>query len=211
MHPPPSMVPPVAPAQFQGNFGGSGSNLISPSTDSGVFTSSPAEPWRGQPAGHHPRVEDVGAFPEANKTPWRDSVVEDAEAQYPYSDEDASMPDSDDAVEDVMIEDSAYGQLVYSRNDGPWDVYGTKMRSFSAFADETILTSYIPTPNLSPLNDERTAALFWHFVNVTAPSMSLYERHPFDHSKLSNNQTVPKAGHNIWTCKIGTLLVLRLD
>ncbi|GKT80168.1 C6 finger domain-containing protein [Colletotrichum tofieldiae] len=192
----------VSPAsQFQGQFGGHRSNLVSPNTDSGAFVHSPAEPWKEEATAGHARVEGMDVFPDSHVAAERNRPVEDTEIQYLYSDDDASMPDSDDAFEDVMGEESAYGQLVQSRNDGPWDGFGTKMRSFSAFADETILTSYIPTPNNSPLNDERTAALFWHFINVTGPSMSLYERHPFDHSKLSNNHSVPKAGHNIWTCE----------
>ncbi|GKT59116.1 C6 finger domain-containing protein [Colletotrichum tofieldiae] len=199
----------VSPAsQFQGQFGGHRSNLVSPNTDSGAFVHSPAEPWKEEATAGHARVEGMDVFPDSHVAAERNRPVEDTEIQYLYSDDDASMPDSDDAFEDVMGEESAYGQLVQSRNDGPWDGFGTKMRSFSAFADETILTSYIPTPNNSPLNDERTAALFWHFINVTGPSMSLYERHPFDHSKLSNNHSVPKAGHNIWTSLLQAMLAL---
>ncbi|KAJ0310066.1 hypothetical protein COL516b_002572 [Colletotrichum fioriniae] len=203
-----SIISPTS--QFQAQFGGQQSNLVSPNTDSGAFVHSPTEPWRHQPARAQAHVEEMDVYPSTNSAPQMDHPVEDAEFQYPCSDDDASMPDSEDAFEDLMGEESAYGQLVQSRNDGPWDGFGTKMRSFSAFADETILTSYIPTPNNSPLNDERTAALFWHFINVTGPSMSLYERHPFDHSKLTNNFSVPKAGHNIWT-SLGALQIAKLQ
>uniref|UniRef100_L2FEC2 C6 finger domain-containing protein n=1 Tax=Colletotrichum fructicola (strain Nara gc5) TaxID=1213859 RepID=L2FEC2_COLFN len=144
------------------------------------------------------RVEEIRHYP--NDPLRREDVVEDPDVQFFFNDDDdASMGDSDDGFEDLMGEESAYGQLVQARSDGPWDGFGTEVRKFSAFAEETILTSYIPTPNNSPLNDERTAALFWHFINVTGPSMSLYERHPFDHTKLMNNFSVPKAGHNLWT------------
>ncbi|KAK2011161.1 hypothetical protein LZ32DRAFT_534401 [Colletotrichum eremochloae] len=197
MHSNPSIVSPAS--QFQAQFGGHRSSLVSLSTDSGTFVHSPTEPWKEQAAAGHAHVEEMGVFSGHNAAAQRNQPVEDAEIEYMYSEDDESMPDSDDALENVMGEESAYGQLVQSRNDGPWDGFGTKMRSFSSFADEAILTSYIPTPNNSPLNDERTAALFWHFINVTGPSMSLYERHPFDHSKLTNNYSVPKAGHNIWT------------
>ncbi|KAJ0159295.1 putative transcriptional regulatory protein C15D4.02 [Colletotrichum tanaceti] len=197
MHSSSSVISPAS--QFRGQFSDHRSSLASPITDSGPFVQKPTEPWRGQSTAASTRVEETAVFSDNNAAAGTDQQAEDAEIEYMYSDDDASMPDSDDAFDDVMGEESAYGQLVQSRNDGPWDGFGTKMRSFSAFAEETILTSYIPTPNNSPLNDERTAALFWHFVNVTGPSMSLYERHPFDHSKLTNNYSVPKAGHNIWT------------
>ncbi|KAK2063654.1 hypothetical protein LY76DRAFT_184456 [Colletotrichum caudatum] len=200
IHSSPSIVSPTS--QFQAQFGGHRNTLVSPNTDSGIFVRSPTEPWKEQAAAAapgHARVGQMGVFPNHNAAAQRNPLTEDAEIEYLYSEEDESMPDSDDAFEDVMGEKSAYGQLVQSRNDGPWDSFGTKMRTFSSFADEATLTSYIPTPNNSPLNDERTAALFWHFINVTGPSMSLYERHPFDHAKLTNNYSVPKAGHNIWT------------
>ncbi|KAK1594372.1 uncharacterized protein LY79DRAFT_668659 [Colletotrichum navitas] len=200
MHSSPSIVSPAG--QFQAQFGGHRSSLVSPNTDSGAFVHSPTEPWREQAtvaAPGHARVEQMGVFSDHNAAAQGNQLADNAEMEYLYSEDDESMPDSDDAFEDAMGEESAYGQLVQSRNDGPWDGFGTRMRTFSSFADEAILTSYIPTPNHSPLNDERTAALFWHFINVTGPSMSLYERHPFDHSKLANNYSVPKAGHNIWT------------
>ncbi|KAF6841986.1 C6 finger domain-containing protein [Colletotrichum plurivorum] len=194
--PTPSLISSISPEQFQGPFGGVHSNLVSPQTDAGTFSGRPSVSWQGQ-APTHARVEEVDTF--SGDALRRIDIVDDPDIQYLYSDDDASMADSDDAFEDLMGEESKYGQLVQSRSDGPWEGFGTKMRTFSAFAEETILTSYIPTPNNSPLNDERTAALFWHFVNVTGPSMSLYERHPFDHTKLMNNHSVPKAGHNIWT------------
>jgi len=51
------------------------------------------------------------------------------------------------------------------------------------------------------LNDPHTAAIFWYFVNMTGPSMSLYERHPFDPSPMFQGAPVPKARRHIWTCK----------
>ncbi|KAJ3953944.1 hypothetical protein N0V92_009577 [Colletotrichum tropicale] len=197
MPPTPSLTSPISPDQFQGPFGGAQSTFVSPNTDNGSFAYVPREAWQGQPS-NHARVEEIRHYP--NDPLRREDVVEDPDVQFFFNDDDdASMGDSDDGFEDLMGEESAYGQLVQARSDGPWDGFGTEVRKFSAFAEETILTSYIPTPNNSPLNDERTAALFWHFINVTGPSMSLYERHPFDHTKLMNNFSVPKAGHNLWT------------
>ncbi|KAJ5009521.1 putative transcriptional regulatory protein [Colletotrichum sp. SAR 10_99] len=197
MPPTPSLTSPISPDQFQGPFGGAQSTFVSPNTDNGSFAYVPREAWQGQPS-NHVRVEEIRHYP--NDPLRREDVVEDPDVQFFFNDDDdASMGDSDDGFEDLMGEESAYGQLVQARSDGPWDGFGTEVRKFSAFAEETILTSYIPTPNNSPLNDERTAALFWHFINVTGPSMSLYERHPFDHTKLMNNFSVPKAGHNLWT------------
>ncbi|TDZ65147.1 hypothetical protein CTRI78_v003651 [Colletotrichum trifolii] len=198
MPPTPSSTLPISPESFQGPFAGIPHSIVSPSTDDGAFPAGPSSVWGRLPPGHE-RVEEVGVFPEASDPLGRNDVMDESEIQYAFSDDDASMADSEDAFDGLMAEGSAYGQLVQTRSSGPWEGYGTKPRSFSAFADEYTLTSYIPTPNNSPLNDDRTAALFWHFISVTGPSMSLYERHPFDHAKLMNNYSVPKAGHNIWT------------
>ncbi|KAL0944266.1 C6 finger domain-containing protein [Colletotrichum truncatum] len=198
MPPTPSLTSPISPEQFQGSFSSAQSTFVSPNTDNGSFTSRQPQPWQ-EHTSSHPRVEEVDVVPTADEILKRGDIMEDPEVQYLYSDDDASMVDSEDGFDDLMGEESAYGQLIQSRSEGHWEGFGTKVRTFSAFAEEAILTSYIPTPNNSPLNDERTAALFWHFVNVTGPSMSLYERHPFDHTKLMNNFSVPKAGHNLWT------------
>jgi hypothetical protein len=78
----------------------------------------------------------------------------------------------------------------------------TRMRTFSAYAQGHSLTTYVPTANQSGLRDAQSLAVFRHFIYVTGPSMSLYERHPFDHSKVSSNIPVPQTGQNIWTCKL---------
>ncbi|RXG48675.1 hypothetical protein VDGE_08992 [Verticillium dahliae] len=128
-----------------------------------------------------------------------DEVQERTQWEHVYSDEDASMGESEDEFE-ALPRESTYGTLVQSHMDGPLDGFGTEMRTFTAFANDETLTSYIPQAINSPLNDSKTAALFWHFVNVTGPSMSLYERHPFDHKeKMMGNHQAPNSNHSIWT------------
>lgn len=124
---------------------------------------------------------------------------EDIELGFDHmSDEDTSMGESDDEY-GVVGRDSAYGALIQSHRDGHLEGLGTNMRSFSAFAHHDILTSYIPHSTNSPLNDKKVAALFWHFVQVTGPSMSLYERHPFDHNDRPLVGNATAANQNIWT------------
>ncbi|KAI1142202.1 hypothetical protein F5Y05DRAFT_402162 [Hypoxylon sp. FL0543] len=91
------------------------------------------------------------------------------------------------------------GIVAFQRLDQPYDVFGTHTRTFSAFAPENLLATYEPSPANSPLNDKQIAAVFWHFVNVTGPSISLYERHPFDPSTIFQGQPIPKARQHIWT------------
>lgn len=91
--------------------------------------------------------------------------------------------------------------LIDGRAIAHHEVDDTRLRTFSAYAEGHTLTSYIPTPSLSGLPDPQTLAVFRHFIYVTGPSMSLYERHPFDHSKVSSDIPIPQSGQNIWTCK----------
>ncbi|SPO05939.1 related to UPC2 - regulatory protein involved in control of sterol uptake [Cephalotrichum gorgonifer] len=79
------------------------------------------------------------------------------------------------------------------------EVDDTRMRTFSAYAQGNILTTYTPSAKQSGLTDAQTLAVFRHFIYVTGPSMSLYERHPFDHSKVSSEIPIPQSGQNIWT------------
>jgi len=128
-------------------------------------------------------------FDQADREDW----------EIPLSDDDVSMGESDDEI--LEVRDPRIGALIASQLEGPMSGFGTRMRSFSAYADTGLLTAYFPSAQTSPLTDPRTATVFWHFVNVTGPSMSLYERHPMDHSRLAESRPAPIAGHNIWTCK----------
>jgi hypothetical protein len=120
--------------------------------------------------------------------------------------DDTSMGDSNDEIIPYHQSKDDWGAVVASHSDGPLDPYGTRMREFGAFAYDKILASYTPSPQDSPLSNSTTAAVFWHFVNVTGPSMSLYERHPFDHSKVVQEHANANAAQNIWTCELSILL-----
>lgn len=127
------------------------------------------------------------------------------EEEYWYSDDDASMAESDD---DVMLQShnathlqaNDQGIIVARRLDGIPDVHGTGIRTFTPLTDNNMLATYIPSSTNSPLNDTQTAAVFWYFVTVTGPSISLYERHPLDPAPMFQGHPVPKARQHIWTC-----------
>lgn len=102
---------------------------------------------------------------------------------------------------DELVRTRKLNGLVDGRAIAHHEVDETRMRTFSAYAEGHTLTSYIPTATQSGLTDPQTLAVFRHFIYVTGPSMSLYERHPFDHSKVSPDIPIPQSGQNIWTCK----------
>ncbi|OIW31765.1 hypothetical protein CONLIGDRAFT_660025 [Coniochaeta ligniaria NRRL 30616] len=121
-------------------------------------------------------------------------------------DDEASMGESEDENEDFAEEDLAHlesndlGIQVARRMDRKAEYYDARLRTFTGFVDaNNVLDTYTPSSTNSPLNDTQTASVFWYFVNVTGPSMSLYERHPFDPSPLFQGQPVPKARRHIWT------------
>lgn len=93
------------------------------------------------------------------------------------------------------------GLMVANRLQSPVDLYGTQIRSFHSLAGENILTNYSPSPADTPLNNPQTAAIFWYFVNVTAPALSLFERNPLDPSRMFSGEPIPKSYQHIWTCE----------
>lgn len=66
-------------------------------------------------------------------------------------------------------------------------------------ADDSFLTTYSPSSSSSPLEDTGTSAIFWHFVNVTGPSMSLYGRDPIDYMRVWEPNPSPAAMRSLWT------------
>jgi len=124
--------------------------------------------------------------------------------EYWYSDDDESMADSEDATylgsQTAHLEANDLGVLVKRRLDGHMDDSGTHLRTFANFATENVLASYFPSSSNSPLNDTRTASIFWYFVNVTGPTMSLFERHPVNPSPIFEGKPVAKSSQHTWTC-----------
>ena len=135
------------------------------------------------------------------------SAALDERMEYWHSDDEASMAASedeefpDDGYIAAQLESNDLGIQVTRRMPAQGDIYGTKIRSFAGFVNENVLETYMPSSTNSPLNDAQTAAIFWYFVNVTAPSISMYERHPFDTSTMFRGQPVPKTNQHLWTCK----------
>jgi hypothetical protein len=162
--------------------------------------------------GHHGPAsgpEQSLASPESGDGGFHPPVS--TEDDYWQSDDEASMADSDDAMPDshsAHLDANDFGIQVTRRLEPLHDVYGVGIRSFASSANDNILDAYTPSSDSSPLNDTRTAAVFWHFVNVTGQSMSLYERHAFDLTPMFQGHPVPKQRQNIWACQYNRYLSL---
>ncbi|KAH8889712.1 hypothetical protein GQ53DRAFT_782857 [Thozetella sp. PMI_491] len=179
-------------------------NIISPTQtrngSAGYEQLSPlSERWQSQGSRHGSLPTPVEEEPAASASAASDGLI------YWHSDDEASMAESEDEeiLNDMIVAEhlksNDLGIQVARRMPEPVDVYSTHVRTHTGSVDENMLETYSPSSSNSPLNDAQTASIFWYFVNVTAPSMSLYERHPFDSAPLFQGQPVPKTNQHIWT------------
>ncbi|KAG9229751.1 hypothetical protein BJ875DRAFT_177734 [Amylocarpus encephaloides] len=142
---------------------------------------------------------------------------EEEEEEDPFDPFDVSDEDT------LMEEDDgfAWQEVSYShhiqRNDLGIQVVGALLgpgqrfqdlhpRSITSFIDRPdMLATYAPSIQSSPLNDPMTARIFCHFVNVTGPCISMFERNPANPSLIFQGQPVPSSQHHIWTYTFPTL------
>ena len=72
-------------------------------------------------------------------------------------------------------------------------------RRYDTFISQGILDHYRPDEVANPLGNEATARLFLHFVAVTGPSLSIYERQVRNTSMLFTEGQVPLSQQGLWT------------
>ena len=132
--------------------------------------------------------------------------IEEDEGPYDVSDDDVEMEEEADPgmwqgdVQDMHLRNNDLGIVVALQ--ARQDTQDLSLRSFTSFIDRPdMLASYIPSPQSSPLRDSIAATIFCHFVNVTGPSMSMFERHPANPSLIFQGLPVPKSQQHIWTCQ----------
>lgn len=119
-----------------------------------------------------------------------------AHEQHQTSDEDASMYDSSDGEERSS---RALMAPVFSGIFGH-DARDATFRTFSSFAHSDAVGQYMTSPHATELRDDAKRKLFEHFMRVTGPTMSLYERRPFDPANDGIGSSIAGATSNIWSC-----------
>lgn len=72
-------------------------------------------------------------------------------------------------------------------------------RRYNTFIYAGILDRYRPDEVANPLNNEATARLFLHFVAVTGPMLSIFERQVRNTSVLFTEGHVPFSQQGLWT------------
>ena len=84
--------------------------------------------------------------------------------------------------------------------------YDTAPRSYNTFLDRPdMLANYVPKFTSSPLMDSTAARVFAHYITATAPSLSVFERHPINPSIIFSGKPVPKSHQSLWTYTIPML------
>ncbi|KAI4603144.1 hypothetical protein KJ359_005936 [Pestalotiopsis sp. 9143b] len=124
--------------------------------------------------------------------------VDDEEYEY--------VTDMEESDDDDMIVETRQVQLnsiVSQKLNDRFGYPGIQPRTFAVHPNHAMAT-YEPSPANSPLNDKQIAAVFWHFVNVTGPAISMYERHPSDGTSYLAGPAV-KARQHIWTYTLPVL------
>ncbi|KAL8789171.1 MAG: hypothetical protein Q9213_001278 [Squamulea squamosa] len=123
-----------------------------------------------------------------------DPSPEDAEDDYFDVDSDEEQGDHDHNMSDATKSNLGLMlALSANQNDGG-------IRSFTSFLNEpNILSSYRPPYSASPLMDPQTARIFCHFVTATAPTLSLFNRHPANPSVMFTGASVPAYQRSLFT------------
>lgn len=72
-------------------------------------------------------------------------------------------------------------------------------RRYDTFIYNGMLDHYRVEEVANPLRNPATARVFAHFIAVTGPSLSIFERHPRNTSVLFNEGHVPSSQQGLWT------------
>ncbi|QUC16986.1 uncharacterized protein UV8b_01227 [Ustilaginoidea virens] len=81
----------------------------------------------------------------------------------------------------------------------PYSTGGTEVRTFSAFAQNYALSEYMDYAHSSELRRHDMQTIFMHFVSVTGPTMSLYERDPASLASGARFDGDATLDNNLWS------------
>jgi hypothetical protein len=134
---------------------------------------------------------------------------DDNDDLFDVSDDDIDMDDYEDETDmnlgptnhrRLMSNDLGMVMAVQAAHDGE----DRRIRTYHSLIDHygpNMLVNYHPSARNSPLSDPVAAQIFSHFINVIAPSLSMYERHPANPSLLLQGLPVPRSQQHIWSCE----------
>ncbi|KAG5983762.1 hypothetical protein E4U55_007227 [Claviceps digitariae] len=109
--------------------------------------------------------------------------------------DEISMDESDDERPDPKsLSVQCYGDLL-----SPYTGEGAEARTFSAFAHNYALSEYMDYAHTSELRRHDMQTIFMHFINVTGPTMSLYERDPGSLASGARFDGDATLDNNLWS------------
>ncbi|KAH7030936.1 uncharacterized protein B0I36DRAFT_362728 [Microdochium trichocladiopsis] len=168
----------------------------------GISDASPEQAFRNPPMNEgiaRPHVESDEILLERRQ----DYIGSEQLQEWEFEDyrQDESMDESDEgtsaAGQMIQLRGQQAGIFVAHMHRNPRDPLGTQPRNFEAFPGNSMAT-YDPEPSQSPLNDEQIRAVFSHFIRVTGPSISLYERHSHDAGIIIDGRQLARSQRHIW-------------
>ncbi|KAF2877370.1 hypothetical protein BDV95DRAFT_601776 [Massariosphaeria phaeospora] len=148
----------------------------------------------------HPQIPLQGFGGDDHVSPTQ--ILDEAAIEYQdddyydvQSDEEMLDGDEDRQDEDAMILRRDYSLIrrIHAESSNELSV-----RRYDAFIYDGILSHYQAENVANPLKNPKTARVFAHFVHVTGPSISLYERNPRNPASLFEGPT-PPSQQSLWT------------
>lgn len=109
--------------------------------------------------------------------------------------------------DEMEIENVALAMRDYNRhhklsgmlNSNHINIPELQMRRYDTFIYEGMLDYYRVEEHANPLRNPATARVFAHFIAVTGPSLSIFERHPRNTSVLFTEGHIPTSQQGLWT------------
>ena len=133
-----------------------------------------------------------------NHTPTQmlnDAAVEFQDDDYYDVDEEMDI-DTSIALSNDYRRQQTLGRIL---NMNQISTHDMQMRRYDTFLYEGMLDKYRVEWVANPLRNPATARVFAHFVSVTGPSLSIFERHPRNTSVMFADGFIPRAQQGLWT------------
>ncbi|KAL6710947.1 hypothetical protein ACN47E_006822 [Coniothyrium glycines] len=126
-----------------------------------------------------------------------DAAVENEDDDYWDVQSDEDMPDADIDQDDqaALLASADFSNIRRIHNEHFSEL---GIRRYDAFLYDGLLTHYKPEHAASPLRNPKTARVFAHYIHVTGPALSIYERIPRNSTSIFEDGT-PISQQGLWT------------
>ncbi|KAK4554536.1 hypothetical protein LTR86_008390 [Recurvomyces mirabilis] len=99
----------------------------------------------------------------------------------------------------VAIGRTSNGRLSRILDGNHITIHDSHTRRYDTFLYDGMVEKYRVEEHANPLNNPATARVFAHFISVTGPSLSIFERHPRNTSVLFTTGQIPVTQQGLWT------------